>query len=241
MRDRSQLLISVYQSIIENLNSGRRLLSVLIDPDKFDESGSGYFLKHLPAEVTHLFIGGSSVETERTSAVVRAVKAQTSLPVILFPGDYSQVTEEADALLFLSLISGRNPEYLIEQQVKSVSRLRNSGLEIIPAGYLLIDGGRESAVQRVSGTRPIPQEEVDIIVDTALAGQYSGKKIIYLEAGSGANFPVSEEIIRRVKAVLDIPLIVGGGIRSSHQLEGAYAAGADMVVVGTAFETGDFL
>jgi putative glycerol-1-phosphate prenyltransferase len=241
MIDKSQLIISIYEGITRRINSGEKLLTILIDPDKFENASSRSFLESLLPEVSYLFVGGSSVENERTEATVRAVKAQTSLPVVLFPGDYSQLTEEADAVLFLTLISGRNPEYLIEQQVKSVSRLRNSFLEIIPVGYILIDGGKECAVQRISGTRPIPQEKVQLIMDTALAGQYSGKKLIYLEAGSGAAYPVSEEIISRVKSALEIPLIVGGGIRNKDQLNSAYAAGADMVVIGTAFEKGEFL
>ncbi|MFO7719432.1 MAG: geranylgeranylglyceryl/heptaprenylglyceryl phosphate synthase, partial [Gillisia sp.] len=162
-------------------------------------------------------------------------------PVVLFPGDHTQITELADALLFLSLISGRNPEYLIEQQVKSVEKLRNSSLEIIPTGYILIDGGTNCAVHRVSNTRPIPQFEIETIVNTALAGQYSGKKLIYLEAGSGALISVSEEIISAVKKAIDIPLIVGGGIRSKQHLKRSYEAGADMVVIGTAFENGEYL
>ena len=143
--------------------------------------------------------------------------------------------------MFLSLISGRNPEFLIEQQVKSVSQLRNSKLEIIPTGYILIEGGNKSAVQSVSNTTPIPQSNVESIVHTALAGQFSGKKLIYLEAGSGAQISVSEEIISAVKKAINIPLIVGGGICSKQQLGRSYEAGADMVVIGTAFEKGEFL
>lgn len=231
---------SILKDLEQAVVSGKKLLAVLIDPDKFTDAEAGRFLSNLPVETTHILIGGSSVEMSKTEATVKAVKAETSLPVILFPGDHSQITEAADALLFLSLISGRNPEYLIEQQVRSVKKLRNSSLEIIPTGYILIDGGNESAVQRVSGTEPIPQEEKELIINTALAGQYSGKKLIYLEAGSGAEIPVSEELISEVKAALDIPLIVGGGIRSSARLEKAWQAGADMAVVGTAFEIDQF-
>lgn len=231
---------SFYKDLIAEVEGGRKQLVVLIDPDKFNEAEAGSFLKELPAEVSYLFVGGSTDEEHKTEAVVKSLKAQTSLPIILFPGNYSQITEEADVILFLSLISGRNPEYLIEQQVKSVKFLQNSALEIIPTGYILIDGGRESAVQRISNTAPIPRDKVETIVDTALAGQFSGKQLIYLEAGSGAKFPVSEEIISAVKRAVKIPLIVGGGIRFREQLEKAYTAGADIVVIGTAFETGEF-
>lgn len=226
--------------ISEAVASEEKLLSVLIDPDKFEVSKTREFLNKIPENTTHIFVGGSTIEKGQTDTCIKALKSETSLPVILFPGDHSQITPEADGLLFLSLISGRNPEYLIGQQVKAVKQLRNSDMEIIPTGYILIDGGNESAVQRVSKTFPMSQELPEEIVNTALAGEYSGKRLIYLEAGSGAEFPVHPEIIRSVKQALSIPLIVGGGIRSAQQLSAAYTAGADMVVVGTAFENGDF-
>ncbi|MCF4100435.1 geranylgeranylglyceryl/heptaprenylglyceryl phosphate synthase [Gillisia sp. M10.2A] len=234
-------MTSIFKDIISKIGSGKKLLAVLIDPDKFDESKTNIFIQSLPAITTHIFIGGSSVEINKTQRTVQAVKKETSLPVILFPGDESQIAEAADALLFLSLLSGRNPEYLIGQQVRSVKQLKDSTLEIIPTGYILIDGGKECAVQRISGTLPISQIDVETIVDTALAGQFSGKQLIYLEAGSGANYAVSEEIISKVKQAVNIPLIVGGGIKNVSHLEAAFIAGADMVVVGTAFETGEFL
>lgn len=230
----------ILDDLLFAISSGKKLLTVLIDPDKFENVKVEGFLSKLPKEVTHLFVGGSTVENGRTAEVVRSLKQNTNLPILLFPGDYSHITEEADALLFLSLISGRNPEYLIEQQVKSVDILKHSKLEIIPTGYLLIAGGKECAVQRVSKTRPIPQSDMDTIVNTALAGQYLGKKLIYLEAGSGALNPVSEEIIQKVKAAINIPLIVGGGIRSFEKVESTFRSGADMVVIGTAIEKDQF-
>ena len=234
-------MYSIYKDLTEAARSGEKLLSVLIDPDKFDEKSAETFLLKLPEKVTHIFVGGSTVELNKTETTVQAIKAETSLPVILFPGDHSQITEAADGILFLSLISGRNPEYLIGQQLKSVSQLRNSKLEIIPTGYILIDGGNKCSVHQVSNTKPIPQTEVETIVNTALAGQFSGKKLIYLEAGSGAEVSVSEEIISAVRAALNIPLIVGGGIRTTQQMKKTYEAGADIVVIGTAFENGEFL
>ncbi len=225
-----------YAEISQVTNDGGKLLAILIDPDKFNEAEATSYLKKIPKETTHIFVGGSIVEKLKTEETVKSIKNVTNLPVILFPGDYSQITETADALLFLSLLSGRNPEYLIEQQVKSVDKLKNSKLEIIPTAYILIDGGKECAVQRVSGTMPISQRAVETIVNTALAGEFSGKKLIYLEAGSGADFPVSEEIISEVKKAINIPLIVGGGIRSLAQQESAYNAGADMIVMGNHFE-----
>jgi len=158
------------------------------------------------------------------------------LPVVLFPGDVSQISQKADGILFLSLLSGRNPEYLIEQQIKSVPFLKDSSLEILPTGYILIDGQKNTATQKVSNTKPISQENTELILNTALAGEFSGKKLIYLEAGSGAKIPVDTNIINVVNNNLSIPLIVGGGIRSKKQLEIAFNAGADLVVIGTAFE-----
>lgn len=231
---------AVKNGIFESFSSEEKLLTVLIDPDKFKPREAASFLQKIPKTTTHIFVGGSTVEEGRTEACIAFLKRETSLPVVIFPGDHSQITPAADALLFLSLISGRNPEYLIEQQVRSVDRLRKMKLEVIPTGYILIDGGKKCAVQRVSNTLPMCQSNPKKIVDTALAGEYSGKKLIYLEAGSGAKNPVSEEIISAVKEAVSIPLIVGGGIRTSEQLETAYAAGADMAVVGTAFENGEF-
>ncbi len=232
------------QSYLEEIEEAafeqRKLLAVLIDPDKFEEKNASKFIQKLPKFTTHIFVGGSTVEEGRTCRVVKAIKNLSGLPVILFPGDHSQISSHADALLFLSLISGRNPEFLIEQQVRSVEKIRNTNLEIIPTGYILIDGGKETSVQRVSNTIPLPQSDLQQIVNTALAGQYSGKKLIYLEAGSGAKMPVSSEIINAVKKSLSIPVIVGGGIRSTQQLQLSYEAGADLVVVGTAFEEGTF-
>lgn len=233
-------LQSYLEEIEEARKVDRKLLSVLIDPDKFDEATAESFLRKLPAETTHLFVGGSTVTAGRTCEVVKLLKHLVSIPIILFPGDHNQISEYADALLFLSLISGRNPEYLIEQQVRSVEKLRNTNLEIIPTGYILIDGESDSAVARVSQTKPLPQSNISAIVNTALAGQYSGKRLIYLEAGSGAKKPISAKIISEVKNAITIPLIVGGGIRSAGQLKMAYKAGADLVVIGTAFENNSF-
>lgn len=234
------LTASILKDLQYATEKGLKQLAVLIDPDKFVEAEAAYFLKQLPEKTSHILVGGSTAEAIKTSLTVKAIKAETNLPVILFPGDHSQITEKADALLFLSLISGRNPEYLIEQQVRSVEKLVKMDLEVIPTGYILVDGGVECAVHRKSNTIPIPQQEVKKIVHTALAGQYSGKKLIYLEAGSGAKIPVSPEVISAVKRAISIPLIVGGGICSSEKLSEAYTAGADMAVIGTAFESGNF-
>ncbi|MDN3595611.1 geranylgeranylglyceryl/heptaprenylglyceryl phosphate synthase [Zunongwangia endophytica] len=218
----------------------KKLLAVLIDPEKFSAEKYTEFLQNIPEITTHIFVGGSTATTIQTEVCVSFIKSKTSLPIILFPGDKDQITEKADGILLLSLLSGRNPEYLIEQHIKAVPKLLNSDLEIMPTGYLLLDGGSKSAVARVSKTKPIPQEEIQLISHTALAGQMMGKQLIYLEAGSGAVFPVSEKVIAEVKKDLKIPIIVGGGIRSNKQLQKVYNAGADLVVIGTAFENGEF-
>lgn len=216
---------------------GEKLLAILLDPDKTSLEEIPSISKRIEnLKANFIFVGGSFVEKGTTDFFVKKLKENTQIPIILFPGDYSQVTNYADGLLFLSLLSGRNPEYLIEQQIKSVPYLKNSTLEIIPTGYILIDGGTNSSVLKVSKTTPISQENIELAVSTAIAGMYKGKQLIYLEAGSGAKTVVNHEIISEVKKNIEIPLIVGGGIRSKEQLNTAYKNGADLVVIGTAFE-----
>jgi putative glycerol-1-phosphate prenyltransferase len=229
-----------YKNLLKSIAEKERQLAILIDPDKFNSSETDSFLKKIPKQTTHLFVGGSTVANGETEATVKALKVATQLPIFLFPGDWSHITHFADALLFLTLLSGRNAEYLVGQQIKSISKLKNSSLEIISTGYILIDGGNGSAVSKVTNTEPLPQENIENIVHTALAGQFIGAKIIYLEAGSGAKFPVKPEIISEVKKAINIPLIVGGGIKTEVQKNTAYEAGADMVVMGTAFEKSHF-
>jgi len=231
---------TIYNDIFNAYQTNQKLLAVLIDPEKFQAENVKAFFEKIPASTTHLFVGGSTTTQIQTETVVLALKKNTTLPVILFPGDEEQISLRANGILFLSLLSGENPEYLIRQQIKAASKLRNSSMEIFPTGYLLIDGGTISAVERVSQTLPIPQDEIEKIVNTALAGQYSGKKLIYLEAGSGAKKRVSNEIISEVSRTIDIPLIVGGGIQSAGELNEVYQSGATLAVVGTAFELNTF-
>ena len=234
----------------------RKLFAWLVDPEKAEAGptpslptkGGGF--RVLPGDRTAstdrdtvgassvnmlIFVGGSS-GGEQTEKVVKQLKAQYDVPVVLFPGNVRQVTSEADALLFLSLLSGRNAEMLVGQQVRAAEAVRQAGIETIPMGYILVDGGIESAVARVSGTQPIAQEAVDEIVQTAMAAEMMGKQLVYLEAGSGALQPVREEVIRAVRAAISCPLIVGGGIRSTEAMQRAYDAGADIVVVGNWLE-----
>jgi len=228
---------TIYEDIIQAKKADQKLIAVLIDPDKIERTHIPEFFKKVHKSIiTHVFIGGSTDEEKKMGMVTKTIKQHTNLPVLIFPGSHEQITEAADGILFLSLLSGRNPEYLIEQQIQSVSKLMEADLEIIPTGYILIDGDVETAVQRVSKTQPISQEEKTVILHTALAGEFSGKKLIYLEAGSGAKKMIKPEIIQKVSDQLKIPLIVGGGIRSKKQLNAVFNAGADLVVIGTAFE-----
>jgi len=227
----------VYTTIIQNTLAGKKMLAVLIDPDKCSDA---HLQKLLPLLKLHtpdfIFMGGSQLKIS-FSALIQTFKTELNIPVVLFPGDVTQFSPNADALLFLSLISGRNAEYLISQHVNAAIAIHNSELEVIPTGYMLVDGGTKSAVEYISNTQPIPRDKNDIALATALAGEMLGMKAIYLEAGSGAQVSVSEEMIKHVKAQLSIPLIVGGGIKNSSQLQAAYQAGADMVVIGNILET----
>lgn len=227
----------IYQNILDAIVKGEKLFAVLIDPDKFQlENTEGFIEKVNTSITTHIFVGGSTVDENATEILVETIKKHTDLPVVLFPGDVSQITENADALLFLSLLSGRNPVYLIGKHIEAVSKLRDTNLEVIPTGYILIESGVKTAVSKVTGTSAMSRTQVQPIVDTARAGQFLGMSLIYLEAGSGAKQPLTNEIIKAVKSELKIPLIVGGGLKTKSQIENAYSAGADLVVVGTAFE-----
>jgi phosphoglycerol geranylgeranyltransferase len=227
----------IYGNILASILKGEKLLAVLMDPDKTKPEGlSKTVAKINQSVVTHIFVGGSTVEENATDGLVTEIKKLTKLPVVLFPGDITQITNKADGILFLALISGRNPDYLIGKHVKSISKLRNTNLEVLPTGYILIENGNKTAVETVTGTQPMLRENIQNIMDTAKAGELLGMKLMYLEAGSGAKEPVSKAIINLVKQELKIPLIVGGGIRNKQQLNDAYESGADLVVIGTAFE-----
>lgn len=229
--------MKVYDTILTAYQNQQPLLAVLIDPEKTQPDHAVALCAQLKGTpVTHLLVGGSTFQGPHLEELVIQLKKTSGLPVLLFPGDCAQITEAADGILFLSLLSGRNPEYLIEQQVKAAPLLQYSNLEVLPTGYLLIESGAETAVQRVSGTQPLARDNAQHAAMTALAGQLLGKKLIYLEAGSGAQHAVPLEMITTVAQTLAIPLIVGGGIRSLIQIQAAHQAGATLVVIGTAFE-----
>ena len=225
---------SIYQNIVTSISKDEKQLDVLIDPDKMSsEVLPNLIVKVNTSMATHIFVGGSKVDEDITDIIVSRIKELISLPVVLFPGDVIQITDKADALLFLSLIFGRNPEYLIEKHVEAVSVLRQTNLEVIPAGYILIENSKKTAVEKVTQTNPLARNNIQYAVDKALAGEFLGMKRIYLEAGSGATDPVEIKMISKVKKRLNIPLIIGGGIRTKQRLYQAFNAGADLVVIGT--------
>ena len=227
----------IYEQIIRARRENRKLIAILLDPDKLQPQEVEGCLKALDSQEVHLLlVGGSTVRNGQTQTLVRKIKSLSDLPVVLFPGDYSQITGEADALLFLNLISGRNSEYLINQQVKAVPLLEDTELEVIPTAYILVDGGVETSVAKVSQTSPLPADDEQKILDTAVAGAYMGNKLVYLEAGSGAKNPVPGTLIAELRARIDVPIIAGGGIRTHEHMAEAFESGADMVVIGTAFE-----
>lgn len=227
----------IYLDILYSFQNKKRLLAVLIDPDKVNlDSIASTISKINQSPATHIFIGGSLVFSDLIEKLISKIQKFTNLPILLFPGHPSQIALNADGILFLSLLSGRNPDYLIEHQVKAAPLLKNSNLEVIPTAYLLIESGSKTAVEKVSKTNPILRKHIDEAVATAQAGELMGNKLIYLEAGSGALQAVSQEMIQKVTDFVEIPVIVGGGIRTKQGIENAYKSGATMVVIGTAFE-----
>ena len=234
MNSKSQKL---YQEISNAFQENRRLLAVLLDPDKVDFEAIKFLIEKInDSPATHIFIGGSLVFSNSIENLISEIKVFTSLPVLLFPGHPSQIADNADGILFLSLLSGRNADYLIGHHVKAAPILKKSKLEIIPTAYLLIESGGITAVEKVSKTISIPRMYFDEAVATAQAGELMGNKLIYLEAGSGALQAVPPNMIQKVVEAVEIPVIVGGGIRSKAGIEIAYQSGATMVVIGTAFE-----
>jgi phosphoglycerol geranylgeranyltransferase len=228
---------NIYSEILKSKAAKLKLLAILLDPDKIVRRSIAKLVAKIEASpATHIFIGGSQVFSTDIDAIIFEIKAHCNLPIILFPGNPSQISNEADGILFLSLLSGRNSDFLIEHQVNAAPILKKSNLEVIPTGYLLIESGKPTAVEKISQTKPLSRDNVDKIIATAQAGEMLGKRLIYLEAGSGADLAVSSEIIQAVSQNIEIPLIVGGGINSAIGIQKAYDSGADMVVIGTAFE-----
>lgn len=214
----------------------KKQLALLIDPDKVDNKQLANICKQIKKTPFNLIlVGGSLVQNDLDSVIV-FLKKHSSLPVYLFPGNAMQLSDKADGILFLSLVSGRNPEYLIGQQVIAAPILKRMQLDVVSVAYMLIESGRTTSVEYMSNTKPIPSDKIDIIVATALAAEYLGFKMIYLEAGSGALHAVSPEIIKYVAEQVRIPIIVGGGIRNITMVNDCYQAGASMVVIGSVIE-----
>lgn len=217
-------------------NQDKKRIAVLLDPDKLNNEQAKYYGEKIENSPADMILAGGSMVSNSVSEIIKAIKEVTNKPIILFPGSSSQFCEEADALLMLSLISGRNPEYLIGEHVKSAFRIKKSGIETIATGYLLIDGGKTTAVQYISNTMPLPADKPDLVAATAIAGELLGLKNIYLEAGSGALNPVKKEVIKEVRKYTSLPIMVGGGMRNLDAINQAFEAGADIAVIGTAFE-----
>ncbi|WP_395075225.1 geranylgeranylglyceryl/heptaprenylglyceryl phosphate synthase [Flavobacterium sp.] len=230
-------MTNIYNQILQSKESNQKLLAILLDPDKVDLENINILSQKINlSPATHIFIGGSQVNSNVIDELIIKIKEICHLPIVLFPGNSSQISKEADAILFLTLLSGRNPDYLIEHQVNAVPIIKKTNLEIISTGYILIESETETAVQLVSNTKPLDRNNLDYVLQTSQAGEMLGNKLIYLEAGSGAKLAVPLKMITLVSQNINIPVIVGGGIRSLSEIEKAHNAGADIVVIGTAFE-----
>lgn len=227
----------LYSQFTEKKKKGKKSFAILIDPDKVDMKKLQILVKTaVEAEVDYFLVGGSLVIANMLDECIQYIKQQCSIPVILFPGSPSQISKYADALLYLSLISGRNAELLIGQHVISAPFIKQSGLEIIPTGYMVIDGGAPTTVSYISNAAPIPADKTDIAMCTAMAGEMLGLKLIYMDAGSGAKQPIPEIMIEKVAAYIDVPLVVGGGIKTAEKAYANCKAGADVIVIGNAIE-----
>jgi len=215
----------------------RKSFAVLLDPDKVNLSTFPKFLEYAAGHgVDFFFVGGSLITNYAIDKLISAIHEHTDIPAILFPGSSLHIDPSADAILLLSLISGRNAELLIGQHVIAAPLLKRSGIEVLPTGYMLVESGRLTTVSYISGTTPLPRDKPGIVACTALAGEYLGLKHMFLDAGSGAQFPVPGEIIAAVRAAVDTPIIVGGGINSFEKADIALGAGADVIVVGNGIE-----
>ncbi|MDI1232690.1 MAG: geranylgeranylglyceryl/heptaprenylglyceryl phosphate synthase [bacterium] len=229
--------MSQFLKIITHLKSQqKKALAVLIDPDQPLKSVVSIAQLCQKNHVDLIFIGGSLVTSGVLSDAISTIQSNCTIPVYIFPGNEFMIDEQADGILFLSLLSGRNPEYLIGKQVVAAPQLAASNLEVIPTAYLLIDGGRETSVSYISNTKPIPANKPDIAVATALAGKLMGMQCIYMDAGSGADHSISETMVNKVQNAVQLPLIIGGGIRSAQTALNLYRAGADVLVIGNGVE-----
>jgi phosphoglycerol geranylgeranyltransferase len=215
---------------------GKKQLALLIDPDRFDEKNISEIISNKKSSTVDLILIGGSIVCNNMEIVIDIIRAYCTIPIYIFPGDVTQFTPKADGILFLSLISGRNSQFLIGNHVIISAKIKQSKIDVIPVGYILVESGKTTSVEYMSNTKPIPSDKPEIVVATAIAGELLGLKYIYLEGGSGAQLKISETIVKSVKQNINIPLIVGGGVRDTDTLLQLYNAGADIVVVGTAVE-----
>jgi phosphoglycerol geranylgeranyltransferase len=229
---------SLLDTLQRNQSKGQKAFAVLLDPDMVGQDPFSTLLtQSLLQPVDFFFVGGSLVTEYAHRELITDLRRYTDTPVVLFPGNALHIEPSADAILLLSLISGRNPEFLIGQHVIAAPLLKRSGLEILPTGYMLVDGGAQTTVSYISNTTPLPADKPGIAACTALAGELLGLKLIYMDAGSGARRPVSANLITAVREAVDLPLVVGGGIDTPEKADAALRAGADLIVVGNALET----
>ncbi|QNA44052.1 phosphoglycerol geranylgeranyltransferase [Lacibacter sediminis] len=227
----------IYKELQERKQKGQKSFAVLIDPDKVDPPAIEQLVKlSVDAGVDYFLVGGSLVISNQLDEVVQQIKAACDIPVILFPGSPSQISKYADGLLYLSLISGRNPELLIGQHVISAPFVKQSGLEIISTAYMVVDGGAPTTVSYISNAAPLPSDKNEIAMCTAMAGEMLGMKVVYMDAGSGAKRPISESMIQAVAQQIEAPLIIGGGITDPEKAYRNCKAGADVIVIGNAIE-----
>lgn len=231
------MIKGIYQSLTDRKRTGKKSFAVLIDPDKVNAENMDQLISlSLEAKVDYFLVGGSLVISSYLDECLQLIKAQCDIPTIIFPGSPSQISKYADALLYLSLISGRNPELLIGQHVISAPQVKKSGLEIMSTGYMVVDGGAPTTVSYISNANPLPADKNEIAVCTAMAGEMLGMKLIYMDAGSGAKKAINESMIEKVAASISVPLIVGGGIKEPEKAYRNCKAGADVIVVGNAIE-----
>ncbi len=235
-------LKGIYHSLCERKAGGKKSFSILIDPDKVDDARVNHLVElAFAAKVDYFLVGGSLVTSNYLDECVRIIKNTCSIPVILFPGSPNQVSKYADSLLYLSLISGRNADLLIGQHVISAPFIKQSGLEIMSTGYMVVDGGAPTTVSYISNAAPLPADKNEIAICTAMAGEMLGMKLIYMDAGSGAKSPISESMIEDVSRCISVPLIIGGGVRDPEKAYLNCKAGADLLVVGNAIEKDETL
>ena len=234
--------MKIYKDLVNRKKESKKTFVLLIDPDRQDNNQLINRIKCANhAKVDYFFVGGSLLINDNLEKCIQTIKQNSSIPVVLFPGNAMQISKSADAILFLSLISGRNPEFLIGKQVITAPILKQTDLEVISTGYMLVNSGKPTTASYMSNTNPIPHEKTNVAACTAMAGEFLGMKLIYMDGGSGAEAPISTKMISRVSKTINIPLIIGGGINSGKKALENCKAGADIIVVGNAIEKNDDL